>query len=67
MFKKINVLASFLLIVGGLNWGLVGFFDFNFIDYFICQDWLDRFIYVLIGFAALYYLIGWKEIRKHSK
>lgn len=61
--KKLDLIAAILLIAGGLNWGLVGFFDFNFVEYFICRGWLDRLIYVFIGFAALYQAVGWNSIR----
>jgi len=65
--KKVDLAASILLVLGGLNWGLVGFFDFNFIEYFICRLWLDRLIYVFIGFAALYHAVSWKAIRARWK
>lgn len=64
--KKLDCLAAILLIIGGLNWGLVGFFDFNFVEYFICRAWLFRVIYVLIGFAALYTVVGYKAISSRS-
>lgn len=65
--KKLDLVSCILLIVGGLNWGLVGFFDFNFIEYFVCRMWLDKLIYVFIGFAALYHLVGWKAVRARAR
>ncbi|MEX0961475.1 MAG: DUF378 domain-containing protein [Simkaniaceae bacterium] len=67
MFKKVNTIATLLLVIGGLNWGLVGFFDFNFVEYFTCQEWLVTLLYVFIGFAALFWAIAWKEIQKMNK
>jgi len=66
MKKLVNVI-DILLIVGGLNWGLVGFFDFNFVEYFICHEWIVKLIYVFIGFAALFCAFGHKAIRKFHK
>ena len=47
--------ATVLMIVGGLNWGLVGVFDYNLVAaLFGDQTPLTRLVYALVGFAALY-------------
>ncbi len=44
-----------LLVVGGLNWGLVGAFDYNLVDsIFGVESALSRIIYVVVGLAAVY-------------
>ena len=44
-----------LLIIGGLNWGLVGLFDFNLVAYLFGEMTLiARIVYVLVGVSALY-------------
>jgi len=44
-----------LLIIGGLNWGLVGAFDFNLVDtLFGVGSAVSRIIYILVGIAALF-------------
>lgn len=46
--------AEWLLIIGGVNWGLVGALNFNLIDgIFSAWDWLVRFIYLLVGLSAI--------------
>lgn len=51
----IDLGALVLTIVGGLNWGLVGAFDFNLVDTLFGEDSaLSRIVYVLVGLAALY-------------
>ncbi|MCI9539518.1 MAG: DUF378 domain-containing protein [Lachnospiraceae bacterium] len=47
--------ALTIIIVGAINWGLIGFFDFNLVN-FIFGDllWLSRIIYALVGIAGLY-------------
>ena len=65
--KKFDVIACLLLIIGGINWGLIGIFNFNVISYIVGETWLDRVIYVLIGFAAIYQALGWKAIQNRWK
>ena len=44
--------SEILLIVGGLNWGLVEFLDMNLVDYL--PEMVRPFVYGLIGASALY-------------
>lgn len=57
--KAINVITLVLLIVGGLNWGLVGLFQFDLVAaLFGGQDAaLSRVVYTLVGLSALWQLI----------
>ena len=44
-----------LLIIGGLNWALVGLFDFNLVAYLFGEMTSSaRIVYVLVGICALY-------------
>ena len=56
--KKYNVwdcIAFILVIIGGLNWGLVGLFGFNLVSsIFGDMSMLTRLIYDLVGLGALY-------------
>lgn len=56
--SKMNALdwiAMVLLIVGGLNWGLIGLFNMDLVALlFGTQTPLSRIVYVLVGLAALY-------------
>jgi uncharacterized membrane protein YuzA (DUF378 family) len=48
-------LALVLTIIGGLNWGLVGFFKYNLVDsIFGSMSDVSRIIYALVGLAAIY-------------
>ena len=63
--KTIDVVVWVLLIVGGLNWGLVGLFEFNLVAaIFGPMSILSRIIYVLVGFAALYDVFAIKAITR---
>ncbi len=47
--------ALIILIIGGLNWGLVGFFSFDLVGaIFGYMSALSRIIYALVGLSAIY-------------
>lgn len=53
--KAVHVTALVLVIIGGLNWGLVGFFDYNLVDSLFGEgSGIARVVYALVGLAALY-------------
>jgi uncharacterized membrane protein YuzA (DUF378 family) len=53
----VSVIALVLLIVGGLNWALVGLFNFDLVAaIFGDMSIVSRVVYVLVGAAALYAL-----------
>jgi uncharacterized membrane protein YuzA (DUF378 family) len=55
MEKIIGMIAGILVIVGGLNWGLVGAFDFNLVDtIFGAGSIIAKIVYILVGVSALY-------------
>ena len=60
--KKMNWLdwvAFLLLIVGGLNWGLVGFFNYNLVTaIFGDMTTAARVVYDLVGLSALYLIFA---------
>jgi hypothetical protein len=61
--KVFDVVLGALLIIGGLNWGFVGLFNINFVTaMFGDGTFLSRFIYVLVGFAAVYDIVTIKSI-----
>ncbi|MGB6370396.1 MAG: DUF378 domain-containing protein [Atribacterota bacterium] len=61
--KIIKIIAMILVIVGGLNWGLVGLFDIDLVAaIFGAMSALSRIIYTLVGLAAIYIAIISKSI-----
>jgi hypothetical protein len=53
--STIDWVALILVIVGGLNWGLVGAFGFDLVaTIFGDMSGLSRIVYVLVGVSALY-------------
>ncbi len=48
-----------LVVLGGLNWGLVGFFKYNLVDkVFGVGSTGARVVYAVVGLAAVYCLVG---------
>lgn len=53
--KFLNMLALILVIVGALNWGLVGLFHFDLVaTLFGAASLLSRIVYVVVGLAGLW-------------
>jgi uncharacterized protein len=53
--SALDTVMYLLLVVGGLNWGLVGLFSYNLVDsIFGVESALSRIIYVIVGVSAVY-------------
>lgn len=65
---KLNIIdwiAIILVIVGGLNWGLVGAFNFDLVaTIFGVMTVLSKTVYILVGLAALYLIYTAKKLAK---
>ncbi|HKI84484.1 MAG TPA: DUF378 domain-containing protein [Candidatus Krumholzibacteria bacterium] len=62
--KQLDLISGILLVVGGLNWGLVGLFGFDLAaTIFGDMSALSRLVYTLVGLSALYQAVQWQKIR----
>lgn len=67
--KQLDIIAAILLIVGGLNWGLIALFGFDLVatitgaGSFGSRNVLGMLIYGLVGLAAVYYAASWKSVQ----
>lgn len=52
--KTLGLVALVLVIIGGLNWGLVGIADFNLVSALLGTGIVAKIIYIVVGLAALY-------------
>ncbi|MDY6012430.1 DUF378 domain-containing protein [Clostridium sp.] len=53
--KFLDALALLLVIIGAINWGLIGFFQFDLVaTLFGDMSALSRIVYGLVGIAGLY-------------
>ncbi|QUH25779.1 DUF378 domain-containing protein [Serpentinicella alkaliphila] len=50
-------IALILMIVGAINWGLMGLFKFNIIEKIFGRGKITRVIYTLVGISAIYTLL----------
>ena len=55
LMKVIDKIALVLIIIGAINWGLIGFFQFNLVEtLFGNMTALSRIIYALVGISGLW-------------
>jgi uncharacterized protein len=63
--KKLDVAAAVLLVIGGLNWGLVGALEFDLVAaLFGAMSPLSRIVYGLVGLSAVYQALQWQGIQR---
>jgi uncharacterized membrane protein YuzA (DUF378 family) len=62
--KAFDAVAAVLVIVGALNWGLVGAANFNLVAALFGQSALASIVYLLVGLAALYQVVRWTTAGK---
>jgi uncharacterized membrane protein YuzA (DUF378 family) len=63
--KVADVIVAVLLVIGGLNWGLVGFFGVDLVAaLFGAGSPLARTVYALVGLCGVYQVVQWKAIRR---
>ena len=57
----VHMVAFLLLVVGGLNWGLLGLFKFNLVSAILGGvPVVEMLVYVLVGASAVYLLVTHK-------
>jgi uncharacterized membrane protein YuzA (DUF378 family) len=67
--KKLDILAAALVIVGGLNWGLVALAEFDLVAALVGLDFgetnaVSRIVYGLVGLGAVYQIAQQAAIRR---
>jgi uncharacterized membrane protein YuzA (DUF378 family) len=64
----LNILAWILVIIGAINWGLVGFFGWNLVDaIFGAGSVVSRIIYALVGLAGLWSIMLFSRIKDRDR
>lgn len=60
--KVINCIALTLVIIGALNWLLVGLFSFNLVDtLFGVSSIISRIIYILVGISGIWSIVFYSK------
>jgi hypothetical protein len=63
--RPLDVIMAGILGIGGLNWGLIGFFGFDLVAHIFGDATVfTRVAYSLVGISALYELLQWKAIQR---
>ena len=66
--KAVNVITLLLVIVGGVNWGLVGLFSFDLVAaIFGGGSTLSRLVYILVGLSALWQVVPLTKAFGHDE
>ncbi|WP_418222626.1 DUF378 domain-containing protein [Clostridium isatidis] len=66
--KVLDNIALILVIIGAINWGLIGFFDFNLVEaIFSTMPAISRVIYALVGITGLYCLSLFSRVNNSDK
>ena len=67
--KALDIVAAVLLVVGGLNWGLVAVAEFDLVAWVVGLSFgetnaLSRVVYGLVGLSAVYQIAQQAAIRR---
>ena len=55
MNKNLHMVSFLLVVVGALNWGLIGLLNFNLVETLLgSMPALENLVYVLVGLSAVY-------------
>lgn len=54
--RMLDKIALFILLVGGINWGLVGLFEFDLVAWLFggSATIISRIVYILVALSALW-------------
>ncbi|NLC18519.1 MAG: DUF378 domain-containing protein [Clostridiales bacterium] len=62
--KTLDYIALILVVIGAINWGLIGFFNFDLVKaIFGNMTLVSRIIYALVGVSGLYALSFFGRLR----
>ena len=62
--RNLDVVVAILLVIGGLNWGMVGLLDVELVSYlFSGYPVVQNTVYILVGLSAVYQVVSLKAIQ----
>ena len=66
--KMMHMISFLMVIIGGLNWGLIGLFNFDLVNaVFGFSSLLVKLVLILVGLAAVYLLATHKKDCKNCR
>ncbi|MDD2627754.1 MAG: DUF378 domain-containing protein [Clostridia bacterium] len=61
--KTIHYIALTLLIIGAINWGLIGLFDFNLVSMLVGEmRMIENIVYVLVALSGLWAITFYQRL-----
>lgn len=67
MNSSLNMISYILVVIGALNWGLYGLFNFNLVEQLLgAVPVIERLVYILVGIAGVVLLAGYKKMTGSS-
>ncbi|OOO00730.1 MAG: DUF378 domain-containing protein [Epulopiscium sp. Nele67-Bin004] len=66
--KTFDYIALALVVIGAINWGLIGFFQFDLVAALFggMASWISRVIYAVIGISGIYSLTLFGRVSNDS-
>jgi len=65
--KTLDYIALILVVIGAVNWGLIGFFNFDLVSaIFGDMTLISRIVYALVGVSGLYALSFFGRLRNEE-
>jgi uncharacterized protein len=64
VMKALDVFAAVIVIVGALNWGLVGTMKFDLVATLFGATILTSIVYSLVGLCGIYQVVQWRKIQQ---
>ena len=62
--KALDYTLLTLVIIGAVNWGLIGFFQCDLVAFgFGNMSWISRIVYALVGLSGLYMLSAYGRLQ----
>lgn len=62
--KNVDVIAAVLVVVGAVNWGLVGAANLDLVKLLLGTGALASIVYILVGAAGVFQVLQWKAIQR---
>ncbi|MFP3155465.1 DUF378 domain-containing protein [Lachnospiraceae bacterium ZAX-1] len=66
--KGLDYTLLTIVIIGAINWGLIGFFRFDLLAFLLGDmSWLTRIIYAVVGLSGLYFISAFGRIHSRNE
>jgi uncharacterized membrane protein YuzA (DUF378 family) len=62
--KALDAIAAVLIIVGAVNWGLVGLAKFNLVTFMLGQTVLASAVFAIVGAAGVFFAARWMTAQR---